>query len=115
VKPGKTGGEVVKALAPGQKLGELEIQAVRDVVIGPGSAALAIVDALGAGDAAGTLVQHLVSVPKAAGAAPLILRKSGDKVPRPSRSHGSSRRARERAACSSPSPISRAATTSARA
>lgn len=82
-RPGKTTAEHVKLLAPGQKItvagAPAEIQAVRDVVIGPGGAALAVVSTLaGAGD----LADVLVSVPKpGTGAAPLVVRAAGDKVP----------------------------------
>lgn len=78
-RTGKPTAEVVKALAPGQKLNNLEVQAVRDVVIGPGGSGLAVVELLGAAEA-GELRQALVALPKGGGA-PVVLRKAGDKVP----------------------------------
>lgn len=76
-RPGKSSAELVKALAPGQKLGAEEIQGMRDVVIGPGGAGLAIVSVLAA---EGELAERLVTLPKGA-APPTVLRKAGDKVP----------------------------------
>ena len=75
---GKGTAQVVKSLEPGQRLGGLEIQAVRDVVVGPGGAGLAIVDLLAGAN--GELSQALVTLPKGAAAA-AVLRKTGDKVP----------------------------------
>ncbi len=81
-RPAKTIADHVKLLAPGQKLtvaaGPVEIQAVRDVVIGPGGVALAVVSTLaGAGD----LADVLVTVPKPGTGAPFVVRASGEKVP----------------------------------
>lgn len=75
-RPGR-GAELVKSLEPGQKLGDLEVQGVRDVVIGPGGYGLAVVDLLAGG---GEVSQALVTLPKDKQPA-TILRKSGDKVP----------------------------------
>lgn len=77
-RPGKPVVEVVRQLAPGGKLGELEIQAVRDVVIGPGGSGLAIVDLVGG--EAGVVTQALVALPKGQ-QPPLVLRRAGDTVP----------------------------------
>lgn len=85
-RPGKTTAEVVKALSPGQKLaaakaGADEIQSVRDVVIGPGGAGLAIVTVLAAAPAGnGEVHERLITLPK--GQAPAsVLRRAGDPVP----------------------------------
>lgn len=82
-RPGKTTAEHVKQLAVGQKLtiagAPAEIQAVRDVVIAPGGALLAIVSTLGGG---GELVDSLVSIAKpGTNAAAAVIRAGGDKVP----------------------------------
>ncbi len=77
-KGGRTTAQVVKQLEPGQKLGDLEIEGVKDVVVGPGGSGLAIVSVLAGQN--GEVAQDLVALPKGAGA-PLVLRKSGDKVP----------------------------------
>lgn len=81
-RPGKTTAELVKGLAPGNKLAGLEVQAVRDVVIGPGGNGLAVIDLLGGGEGgeAGEVKQALVALPKGP-QLPLVLRKAGDKVP----------------------------------
>jgi hypothetical protein len=76
-RAGRGSAEVVKALSPGQKLGADEIQSVRDVVIGPGGAGLAIVSVLAAD---GSVAERLVALPKGT-APPTVLRKAGDKVP----------------------------------
>jgi hypothetical protein len=76
VRPGKPVAEVVKALAPGQRLGELEIRGTRDVVIAPGGSMLAVVEVLVEG---GGIAQRLVSVPKTGPV--VVLRSAGDAVP----------------------------------
>lgn len=78
-RPGKTTAELVKGLAPGNKLAGLEVQAVRDVVIGPGGHGLAVIDLLGGGEG-GEVKQALVALPRGP-QLPLVLRKAGDKVP----------------------------------
>ncbi|HEY4221394.1 MAG TPA: hypothetical protein VGO62_08625 [Myxococcota bacterium] len=75
-RPGKTTAETVRSLEPGQRLAGLEIQAVRDVVVGPGGAGLAVVDELNGGE----LASSLVALPQGK-SGPAVLRKAGDKVP----------------------------------
>ncbi len=78
-RPGRAGLETIKALAPGAKLAGGEVQAVRDVAVGPGGLLLAVVDLTRATDG-GTSVAHALVV-MGAKSALTVLRASGDAVP----------------------------------
>lgn len=82
------GGQVLLTAAPdaapsklaslqrGAKVGELEVQGVRDVAIGPGGHLLIVIDGFDAKKSA--VVQALVAV--APGSAPFVVRRAGDVV-----------------------------------
>jgi hypothetical protein len=71
-----------KALSRGARIGELDVQGLRDVAIGPGGALLAVVDAFD--PRANKAVAALVARPAGGGAA-FVVRKAGDVVDPPAK------------------------------
>ncbi|MBI1948897.1 MAG: hypothetical protein HYS27_24635 [Deltaproteobacteria bacterium] len=78
-RPGRAGLDQPKALAPGAKLAGGEVQAVRDVAVGPGGLVLAVVGVTRATDGGTEVAQALVAL--GAKGVLTVLRKSGDAVP----------------------------------